>query len=145
VREQYADAQAHIYYVDIRAHDKLEHFYNRVRSDPQVTFIKSKPAHIRVGDDGRPIVYGERTNEREVYAEPYDLVVLATGMQPSAVAGYRPEVGVVADEYGFLVAEEGDGSGVFSAGVTSGPLDVSMSVQSATAAALKAVQAVRTN
>lgn len=145
VRQQYADAQVHIYYIDIRAHDKLEHFYNKVRSDPQVTFIKSKPAHIRIGDDGRPIVYGERTIEREIYAEPYDLVVLATGMQPSAVAGYRPKVSVVADEYGFLVAEEGDGDGIFSAGVASGPLDVSMSVQSATAAALKAVQAVRSN
>lgn len=145
VREQYADAQVYIYYIDIRAHDKLEHFYNKVRSDPQVTFIKSKPAHIRIGDDGRPVVYGERTIEREIYAEPYDLVVLATGMQPSAVAGYRPKVGVVADDYGFLVAEEGDGEGIFSAGVASGPLDVSMSVQSATAAALKAVQAVRSN
>ncbi len=43
------------------------------------------------------------------------------------------------DEYGFVVSEEG----VFGAGVATGPLDVSMSVQSATAAALRAVQAVR--
>ena len=143
VREQYADAQVDIYYIDIRAHDKLEAFYNKVRSDPQVHFVKSKPAHIRIGDDGRPVLYGERTIEREIYEEPYDLVVLATGMQPSAVASYRPTIGVTADEYGFLVPEEGDGEAVFSAGVASGPLDVSMSVQSATAAALKAVQAVR--
>ena len=143
VREQYADAEVHIYYIDIRAHDKLEAFYNKVRSDPQVTFIKSKPAHIRIGEDGRPVLHGERTIERQIYAEPYDLVVLATGMQPSAVAGYRPQFGVVVDEYGFLTPQEGDGAGIFSAGVASGPLDVSMSVQSATAAALKAVQAVR--
>lgn len=143
LREQYADADVHIYYIDIRAHDKLEAFYDRVRADPQVKFIKSKPAHIRIADDGRPILHGERTVEREIYAEPYDLVVLATGMQPSAVQGYKPTIGLVADEYGFLVAEESDGDGVFSAGVAAGPLDVSMSVQSATAAALKAVQAVR--
>ncbi len=143
VREQYADAEVHIYYIDIRAHDKLEAFYNRVRSDPQVTFIKSKPAHIRVGDDGRPVLHGERTIEREIYSEPYDLVVLATGMQPSAISGYRPALDIAADEYGFLVPREGDGAGIFSAGVAAGPLDVSMSVQSATAAALKAVQAVR--
>jgi quinone-modifying oxidoreductase subunit QmoA len=143
VREQYADAEVHIYYIDIRAHDKLEAFYNRLRADPQVTFIKSKPAHIRVGEDGRPVLHGERTIEREMYEEPYDLVVLATGMQPSAVSGYAPKFGVVADEYGFLVAGDEDEVGVFSAGVASGPLDVSMSVQSATAAALKAVQAVR--
>ena len=143
VREQYADAEVHIYYIDIRAHDKLEAFYNRVRSDPQVTFIKSKPAHIRIGDDGRPVLHGERTIERDIYAEPYDLVVLATGMQPSAVSGYRPAIDIVSDEYGFLVPREGDEAGIFSAGVAAGPLDVSMSVQSATAAALKAVQAVR--
>jgi len=143
VREQYADAEVHIYYIDIRAHDKLEAFYDKVRADPQVKFIKSKPAHIRIGEDGRPILHGERTIEREIYAEPYDLVVLATGMQPSAVAGYRPPFDVVVDDYGFLTPQEGDGAGVFSAGVAAGPLDVSMSVQSATAAALKAVQAVR--
>ena len=143
VREQYADAEVHIYYIDIRAHDKLEAFYNRVRSDPQVTFIKSKPAHIRIGDDGRPVLHGERTIEREIYSEAYDLVVLATGMQPSAVSGYRPTLDIVSDEFGFLVPQEGDGGGIFSAGVASGPLDVSMSVQSATAAALKAMQAVR--
>jgi len=143
VREQYADAEVHIYYIDIRAHDKLEAFYNRIRSDNQVTFIKSKPAHIRIGDDGRPVLHGERTVERELYAEPYDLVVLATGMQPSAVTGFSPKIDIETDEYGFLVANVKDEGGIFSAGVASGPLDVSMSVQSATAAALKAVQAVR--
>lgn len=144
VREQYADATVDIYYIDIRAHDKLEAFYSKVRSDPQVKFIKSKPAHIRVGEDGRPVLFGERTIEREIYAEPYDLVVLATGMQPSAVAGFRPQTDLVTDDYGFLVPGGTHGAGIFSAGVASGPLDVSMSVQSATAAALKAVQSVRT-
>jgi len=143
LREQYADAEVHIYYIDIRAHDKLEAFYDRVRADPQVSFIKSKPAHIRIGDDGRPVLHGERTIEREIYSEPYDLVVLATGMQPSAVSGYRPALDIASDEYGFLVPSERDDGGIFSAGVAAGPLDVSMSVQSATAAALKAVQAVR--
>ncbi len=144
VREQYADAEVHIYYIDIRAHDKLESFYQKVKADPQVTFIKSKPGHIRVGDDGRPVLHGERTIDREIYSEPYDLVVLATGMQPSAVAGYAPQIGLMSDEYGFVVPKDMDtNEGIFSCGVAAGPLDVSLSVQSATAAALKAVQAVR--
>ena len=146
IREQYADAEVHIYYIDIRAHDKLEGFYVKVRNDPQVSFIKSKPAHVRVGDDGRPVLFGERTIDRAMYAEPYDLVVLATGMEPSAVAGYKPTIGLVADAYGFLVPQDADGEandGIFACGVAAGPLDVSLSVQSATAAALKAVQAVR--
>jgi len=143
LREQYADAEIDIYYIDIRAHDKLEAFYNKVRNDEQVHFIKSKPGHIQIGADGRPMVCGEHTISREIYTEPYDLVVLATGMEPSAAAEYQPPTNLAQDEYGFIVPEIGDSEGMFSAGVASGPIDVSMSVQSATAAALKAIQAVR--
>ena len=143
VREQYEDAVVDIYYIDIRAHDKLEAFYNRLRRDPQVNFVKSKPAQVVIGDDGRPVLCGERTVDREIYKEPYDLVVLATGMEPSVVGGFRPEDGAVIDDYGFVVPELDEAAGIFSAGVASGPLDVSMSAQSATAAALKAIQAVR--
>ncbi|MCC2113488.1 MAG: heterodisulfide reductase subunit A, partial [Hyphomicrobiales bacterium] len=128
---------------DIRAHDKLEAFYNRLRRDPQVNFVKSKPAHIVMGDDGRPVLCGERTVDREIYKEPYDLVVLATGMEPSVADGFKPDTGAVIDDYGFVVPELADDAGIFSAGVASGPLDVSMSAQSATAAALKAIQAIR--
>lgn len=140
LREQYADVEVDIYYIDIRAHDKLENFYKKLRNDPQVRWIKSKPASIVPGPDGVPLVCGENTLTREIYRTPYDMVVLAVGMQPSTAAG-RPAMDVPMDEYGFIVPEGSDG-GLMSAGVASGPLDVSMSVQSATAAALKAIQAV---
>ena len=143
LREQYADAQVDIYYIDIRAHDKLEAFYNKVRDDEQVNFIKSKPGHIEVGKDSRPVLCGEHTLKREIYAEPYDLVVLATGMEPTHTANGQPAIELTTDEYGFIVPEPGTNDGMFSAGVAAAPLDVSMSVQSATAAALKAIQAVR--
>ncbi len=141
LREQYADAEVDIYYIDIRAHDKLEAFYNRVRADPQVHFIKSKPGAITIGDDGAPVVCGEDTVIREIYARPYDLVVLAVGMKPSLANGQAPEVSLAMDDHGFIVPEPGEG--MFAAGVAGAPLDVSQSVQSATAAALKAIQAVR--
>jgi quinone-modifying oxidoreductase subunit QmoA len=47
------------------------------------------------------------------------------------------------DDYGFIVPLPGDEPGMAPAGVAGGPLDVSMSVQSATAAALSAIQAIR--
>lgn len=144
VREQYADAEVDIYYIDIRAHDKLESFYGKLKTDPQVRFIKSKPASITAGEDGNPVLHGENTLTRELYDRPYDLVVLATGMEPSIV-GAKPAMKLAMDEYGFVVPEMDDDSGIFPAGVAAGPLDVSMSVQSATAAVLKAIQAVRTN
>jgi quinone-modifying oxidoreductase, subunit QmoA len=142
LREQYDDAEIDIYYIDIRCHDKLEAFYNRLRADPQVHFIKSKPGHIEIDEGGRPVVCGEDTISREIYARPYDLVVLATGMEPSG-GRFTPDMALEEDEYGFLVARLGDNAGIFSCGVASGPLDVAMSVQSATAAALKAINAVR--
>ena len=142
VREQYANATVDIYYIDVRAHDKLEAFYQRLKNDPQVNWIKSKPASIFKGEDGRPVVQGENTLSRERYEEPYDLVVLATGMEPSN-AGLEPPITLDTDEYGFIVpTQESVDSGMISAGVAAGPLDVSMSVQSATAAAIKALRAV---
>ncbi|MEE8393835.1 MAG: CoB--CoM heterodisulfide reductase iron-sulfur subunit A family protein [Rhodospirillales bacterium] len=141
IREQYADAQIDIYYIDIRAHDKLEHFYRKLAADPQVKFVKSKPAAISEGDGGNPVVKGENTLTREFYEASYDLVVLATGMEPSAAAD-APPVGLETDEYGFIVPSQEGTDGMIPAGAAIGPLDVSMSVQSATAAALKAIQAV---
>jgi quinone-modifying oxidoreductase subunit QmoA len=108
-----------------------------------VNFIKSKPGAVVVGEDGRPHVCGEDTVSREIYERGYDLVVLATGMQPSTVEGYTPPVALARDEYGFIVPDGVDDDGMFSAGVAGGPFDVSSSVQSATAAALRAIQVVR--
>ncbi len=143
VREQYADAEVDIYYIDIRAHDKMSSFYQRVRNDPGINFVKSKPGHIVVGEDGRPLVCGEQIIEREIYQRPYDLVVLATGMEPSRAPGADQPVDVEQDAHGFLIPAVGNGGGQFSAGVAGGPFDVALSTQSATAAALKAIQAVR--
>ncbi|CAA7625175.1 FAD-dependent oxidoreductase [Magnetospirillum sp. SS-4] len=136
VREQVAEAEVDVYYIDLRAHDKLESFMRRLQADPQVRFVKSKPARIERGESGGPVVCGENTLTRQVYAEPYDLVVLATGMQASVEGDGR--LAGAYDDYGFVFTE-GDSIG---AGVASGPLDVSMSVQSATAAACKAIQLV---
>jgi quinone-modifying oxidoreductase subunit QmoA len=143
VREQYEDAAVDIYYIDIRAHDKLEAFYQRISADPQVNFIKSKPGHIEVEDDGTPIICGENTLTREIYAKSYDLVVLALGMEPSALSDIDALPMGNRDDYGFIVPLPGDSAGMSSAGVAGGPLDVSMSVQSATAAALSAIQTIR--
>ena len=118
VREQYADAEVDIYYIDLRAHDKLEAFAVKVQAGDHVRMIKSKPAEIIAGEDGKPIVMGENTIARELYAQAYDMVVLATGMQASTAA-LSPPGGIDMDDYGFIVPEmEG---GMISAGVAAGP------------------------
>ncbi|MDO8605057.1 MAG: FAD-dependent oxidoreductase [Phaeospirillum sp.] len=136
VREQVAEAEVDVYYIDLRAHDKLESFMRRLKADPQVRFVKSKPSRVEPGEGGNPTVCGENTLTREVYARAYDLVVLATGMQASVSEDGR--LAGSYDDYGFVFTE----GETIGAGVASGPLDVSMSVQSATAAACKAIQVV---
>jgi quinone-modifying oxidoreductase subunit QmoA len=78
-----------------------------------------------------------------MYRNPYDLVVLATGMEPSLGLGLAPPEDLEKDDYGFVMPTVSDDGGQFSAGAASGPIDVALSTQSATAAALKAIQAVR--
>ena len=141
LRQAYADAEVDIYYIDIRAHDKLESFYRKIKADPQVRFCKSKPASITAADNQDPVLHGEDTLTRELYDRRYDLVVLATGMQSTAAMPAPAEL--TTDEYGFFHSDPDLQPGMFAAGVATGPLDVAMSVQSATAAALKAIQAVR--
>ena len=139
VRQQYAEASVDIYYIDIRADNKLEAFYRRVADDDRIRLIKSKPGAIEEDTDKNPIVKGEDTLSRELYGNTYDLVVLAVGMQPNA-ALEAPALELSQDDYGFIVPDLAAGQIV--AGVAAGPLDVSMSVQSDTAAALRAIQAL---
>ncbi len=146
IREQYEDAEVDIYYIDIRAHDKMTSFYERVKRDAKVNFIKSKPGHITIGADGRPLIHGETTiGDRKIYDEAYDLVVLATGMEPSLPIETDFEAAPERDEYGFVINGNDSDNGQFAAGVAGGPFDVALSTQTATASALKAIQAVRGN
>ena len=67
-----------------------------------------------------------------------DLVVLATGMDPTAREGRLP-VAVEQDISGFIVS---NGTGIISTGVARKPTDVASCTQDATGAALKAIQSI---
>ena len=70
----------------------------------------------------------------------YDMVVLATGMQPTLATEKLP-LPVPLDADGFIAG--GEEAGIFAAGCCVMPLGVTRSAQSGTAAALKAVQTVK--
>lgn len=141
VREKYGeDSEVSIYYIDIRAIDRLEDFYKKIQADPKVKFIKSKVANITEDRTTRdPILHGVDTEGYHRYANRHDLVVLAIGMEPSVNAR---EIGLSADASGFIDAHANEGSAIFGAGCAENALDVNRSVQSATAAALHAIQVV---
>jgi len=102
--------------------------------------VKSKPAAIEQDRaTGDVILRGVDTEGYHRYAARHDLAVLAIGMQP-AVRGADVPAEVAEDSSGFL--ENLPESPVFGAGCATGALDVNRSVQSATAAALRAIQVV---
>ena len=141
VREAWGDdAKSTIYYIDIRAIDRLEDFYRMVQKDPTVKFVKSKPAHIAQDQaSGDPVVHGVDTEGYHRYATVHDLVVLAIGMEPETGDVALPDA-IVRDSSGFI--EGASDGGQFAAGAASSPLDVNRSVQSATAAALRAIRVI---
>ena len=142
--EQYGDdeeAKASIYYIDIRAIDRFEDFYQKVQNDPKVSFIKSKVANITLDQEsGNPILHGVDTEGYHRYSNPHDLVVLAIGMTPGVDISEIAS-GVSTDSSGFIQVNV-DNGGIFGAGCASNALDVNRSVQNATAAALRSIQVV---
>ena len=142
VREQYGDeGKSSVYYIDIRAIDRLDDFYQNVQADENVTFIKSKVANIvEDKETGNPVLHGVDTEGYHRYAAPHDLVVLAIGMEPSVPAGDFP-IKVTVNENGFIEQDESNGA-IFAAGCSADALDVNRAVQNATASALRAIQVV---
>ena len=146
IGERYGDdsnAVATIYYIDIRSIDRFEGFYRMVQADQKVKFVKSKVAQIKQ-DQGTSdlVLHGVDTEGYHRYANRHDLVVLAIGMQPS-LDMQTVSPGVALDRSGFIELQPENGA-LFGAGCASNALDVNRAVQSATAAAMRAVKAVNT-
>jgi len=141
VREAYGDGgKSTVYYIDIRAIDRFEDFYQNVQKDTTVSFVKSKVARIAENQaNGNPVLHGVDTEGYHRYATEHDLVVLAVGMEPE-VTGVKLPADIIQDSSNFIEGSK-DG-GMFGAGAASSPLDVNRAVQSATAASLKAIQVI---
>lgn len=140
VEDAYGDeGKSTIYYIDIRAIDRIDDFHQKVKANPNVTFTKSKVARIDENKgNGNPILRGVNTEGYHRYDNEHDLVVLAIGMEPS-VSDFPVKVAV--NENGYIEQDESNG-GIFAAGCSTDALDVNRAVQSATASALRAVQVV---
>jgi quinone-modifying oxidoreductase subunit QmoA len=140
IRENNPNAKIYVFYIDIRALGKYEDFYTKVANDENVIFIKGK-----VGEITEDPATGDLTLETEdqgagqVVQQTVNLVVLATGMAPSVTA--VPAELAVVDAGGFVISDIAQ-TGIGGAGCAHKPMEVSASVRDATAAALKAVQAV---
>ncbi len=141
VCDQYPEAQVSIFYIDLRTPGRYENFAQKVLADPRVQTVKGKVAAIEedVRSNGVWITAEDAIAGNKIQ-ECFDLVVLATGMQPS-LAGQTLPMDITADKDGFVHGSEE--KGIFAAGCALEPLDVMKSAQSATGAAMQAIQTVR--
>ncbi|WP_243544345.1 CoB--CoM heterodisulfide reductase iron-sulfur subunit A family protein [Pseudodesulfovibrio tunisiensis] len=137
IRERYPEAAVTIYYIDLRTPGRYDKFKAITANDPKLSLVKGKVAGIVEDGAKNPVVTVEDAVNGIKSDERYDLVVLATGMQPS-LAGVRTGLNVPLDNEGFVIG--GEESGFIAAGCAKQPLDVMKTAQSGTSAALKAIQ-----
>ncbi|RLI84967.1 MAG: heterodisulfide reductase subunit A, partial [Archaeoglobales archaeon] len=131
VREQYPDAKIFMFYIDVRAFGRFEDFFTKVK-EYNIELIRGRVAKITEAEDGDLIVEAEDTETGVKRKEKVNMVVLATGMQPSDTIFEK-------DEYGFVKSKDG----IIAAGCAKKPLDVASCVEDATGAVLKAIQVLR--
>jgi quinone-modifying oxidoreductase subunit QmoA len=140
VRERYPEADIYIFYIDLRAPgQRYEKFYKALKSDEKIFFVKGKVAEVSEDAATKNItVVAENAVTGEKIRQSVDLVVLATGMQPTAANAPLPaDLKMNAD--GFIINDY-DNGGMFAAGCANKPADVVSSNQNATGMALKAIQ-----
>jgi quinone-modifying oxidoreductase subunit QmoA len=145
VRERYPDAKIYIFYIDLRAPGaRYEKFYQTIKEDENVFFIKGKVAEVSEDPTTRNVtVVAENAVTGEKTKQTVDLVVLATGMQPTAAEAKLP-ADLTYNADGFILNDFEKG-GMFAAGCANKPADVVSSNQNATGMALKAIQTLAGN
>jgi quinone-modifying oxidoreductase subunit QmoA len=140
IRERYPEAAVSVYYIDLRTPGKYEKFREKLMADEKISFIKGKVADIIPEADGGVTVVAENAVTGEKVQEKVDMAILATGMAP-AIQSEGGTLGLQMDSNGFLLGDAD--AGMIAAGCAKKAADVVTSNQSATAAALKAIQVLR--
>ena len=137
LRDYNPDAQAHIFYIDLRAYGRFEFFYDKVRNDDKILLTKGKIVNITEDPATKDVILeGEDILSGKKIRRTFDMAVLATGMQPNTSVEKVPGQSVGYDDFGFMISEQG----IHPAGVSRRPMDVGTCLQDATGAALKALQ-----
>jgi len=141
LREKDPEAEASVFYIDLRTPGRYELFLNKVKEDENIKLIRGKVAKVTQKAGSQDVVVvAENTATGEKLEETFDMVVLAAGMVPSTKAApaalplsYTPD--------GFIIPELLP-QGMFAVGSLKSPLDVTKSVQDGTGAALKSLIAL---
>ena len=138
LKEQYPDATADIFYIDIRTPGRYEKFYWKVRDMEGVSFTKGKVARVENTEGDDVLVTLEDVLSGKKVRMAFDMVVLAAGMQ-SATRQNPLQLGINYTAEGMIVPSSLK-PGIYAVGSSKSPVDVAKSVQDATGAALRSIQ-----
>ncbi len=137
VKEQYPESEVTLYYIDRRTPGRNEDVLLKVSEIEGVSLVKGKVGKVEQNGGGLKLHVEDVEAGVKLEAEA-DLVVLATGMMPSA-ADDDLALFTRKDDDGFLLDDLE--SGITVAGVARRPEDVASSVRDATGAAARALVA----
>lgn len=132
--ERYPEAEVKIFYIDLRVSGRNEDFLKKAEEHPRIEFVKGKVASININED-KPELISENIMSGKKQTSIVDLVVLATGIVPNGVG----KENTLNNEEGFIMPSKLE-KGIYAAGCSKRPMDISSSVKDATGVALKAIQ-----
>ncbi|NYT19582.1 MAG: hydrogenase iron-sulfur subunit, partial [Methanosarcinales archaeon] len=148
IKERYPDTDITIHYIDIRAAGEMyEEYYVRTQL-MGVNFVRGKVAEIQLDPQGQMQLRYEDTLDCAIREEPYDLVVLATGIEASTTSdpiAKMLNLSKRADRF-FSIAHpkmrpvDAHINGVFIAGCASGPKEIQASIAQGSATAARSTR-----
>ena len=147
LKEHNKDAQAYVFYIDIRAAGKnYEEFVKRVQTDYGAVYLRGRVSRI-FQKGGKLIVRGSDTLSGGQVEIKADLVVLATGLvaQPDAVKLAQmlhipyDQNNLFTEAHPKLAPVESITSGIYLTGACQSPKDIPDTVATASAASVKAL------
>ena len=128
------------YFVDLRTlYEPQDEFKAWAKAKKTVKLIRTMPAVVSPGKDGKLLVRAATENDLEITETEYDLVILSVGMRPAgANSELGKSLGIAADQTGFAPGgPELEGKGVFVCGAVTEPMDIEETASRAVAAASK--------
>ena len=115
------------YFMDLRTlHEPQDEFKRWAKDRKTVRLIRSMPAVVQPGKDGKLMVKAATETDTEVTENEYDLVLLSVGMRPKGASGdLAASLGIPTDERGFAKGgPDLEAKGVFVVGAVSEPMDI---------------------
>jgi len=128
------------YFMDLRTlYEPQDEFKAWAKAKKTVKLIRTMPAVVSQGKDGKLLVRAANETDLEVTETEYDLVILSVGMKPvGSDTELGKSLGIVADQTGFAPGgPELESKGVFVCGAMTEPMDIEETATRAVAVASK--------